>query len=162
MFRARIDAPTTRSELFYVKHVQEMFPSLDSVIRQRLGRTLTQRRQCLKDLADQYHRLQEVLDPEEAKNAKSEGGGTTGAPPISQGLRDSAQIDITIPDVPASVHLTASYLGSDVMDTTEIRLPSLPQEHTSGPFLCPFCFTLISMSTLDEWKSVLCSLPIFF
>lgn len=152
LFRARIDAPTTRFEPKDVRKVQEMFPSLDSGISQRLGSASTLRRQYLKYRADQHHRLQEGLKPEEDKGARSEGGGTTEPSPSSPNLRDSAQIDATIPDDPGSKISTESYAGSNTMDASEIRVPSLPKEHTSGPLLCPFCFMLISVQTRDEWK----------
>lgn len=152
LFRARIDAPTTRFEPNDVKQVQEMFPNLDSAIIERLGRALTQRRQHFKYREDHRRRSQEGLEPEDAKNARSEGGGTTEASPSSQNLRDSTQIDVNSPNVPGSEISTTSYAGSDTLDASETRVPSLPKEHTSGPFLCPFCFMLISVQTRDEWK----------
>lgn len=151
LFKSRVDAQTSHFEPYDISHVQEKFTKVDSLISKRLGRALTQRRRYFKYREVHHRRLQEGLESDEDEG----GDGTTIASPIPQHLSDSARLNFNIPDVATSDISATSYARSTNLDALEICVPPLPKEHADGPFLCPFCFMLISVDTRSEWKYVL-------
>jgi hypothetical protein len=152
-FKSRVD--TSQYEPHDINHVREKFPKLDPRVIMRLGKASTQRRGYFKYREDHHRRLQEGLRPDGDVHQGSEGGGTTVASPIPQHLSDSTQLNYAMPDTASSETSATSYARSINLDASEIHLPPLPKEHADGPFLCPFCFMIISADTRHEWKYVL-------
>ncbi|KAH8758434.1 hypothetical protein F5883DRAFT_502279, partial [Diaporthe sp. PMI_573] len=149
-FKSRVD--TSQYEPHDINHVREKFPKLDPRVIMRLGKASTQRRGYFKYREDHHRRLQEGLRPDGDVHQGSEGGGTTVASPIPQHLSDSTQLNYAMPDTASSETSATSYARSINLDASEIHLPPLPKEHADGPFLCPFCFMIISADTRHEWK----------
>lgn len=142
------------SEQWDIQHVQEKFPNLEPVVSKRLGTALTQQRRYLKYREEHHSLLEEGLDSRN-DHSSSRGRGTTIASSLPQELKDHCKAQsFTILEDCEDDHsvISATSYASSSMDPEELRVPPIPAEAVHGPFLCPYCHTLISIETGNDWK----------
>ena len=136
-------------------HVQNKFPDIDANIAQRLGRAAVRRRQYFKYREEHSSKLAEGLDDDRQEGA-TEGGSTrekatTIASSLPNHLKDSFEEFADLADDSKSDVSRTSYAPSTA-DTSRLRVPPIPKAHLDGPFKCPFCCMIVSISIRKEWK----------
>lgn len=139
-----------------IEHVQQKFPKIKHVISDRLGKALTQRRRYLNYREEHHLRLKKGLDGEEEDDEESKGGGTTVASSLPHGVKDdvSAQNPKALEDVDdAHSEISTTSYAPTFADEGQLRVPPIPKEYRDGPFLCPFCYILISVDAESDWKA---------
>lgn len=150
-FKSRAGLELTRHfEPWDFKHVREKFPELNVKLAERLGRMLTYRRRYFKYREDHHTRLKQGLEGD-FDDDTSLGPGTTVASSLPQGLKDGVQTHLTVVNDDRSEISATSYAPS-ALGGSDLRVPPIPKGYIDGPFLCPFCFVLISIDNRHEWK----------
>lgn len=132
-------------------HVEQRFPGIDPIISGRLGKALTQRRRYFNYREEHHLRLQEGLNGDE-DNDGSKGKGTTIASSLPHESRDTALAILEDTEETYSEVSTTSYATTSA-DQGQRRIPPIPEDHRNGPFLCPFCYMLISVDAESDWKA---------
>lgn len=135
------------------KHVQNKFPTIDANLAQRLGRAAARRRQYFKYREEHSAKLAEELDNDERD------GVTTVASSIPSHLKDLFEEFADLVDDSKSDVSGTSYAQSTA-DASRLRVPPIPEAHVDGPFKCPLCCMIVSISTRKEWKYALDSSPV--
>lgn len=148
-FRAGIEV-TRHFEHYDVMHVRANYPHMNPRLSERLGRMLTYRRRYFKYRADHHSRLNHGLDGE-LDDGASKGLATTIASSLPPGLTDAAETHLAVVDDDRSEVSASSYAPS-TLDGSELRVPSIPKQYIDGPFLCPFCYMIISVDSRHDWK----------
>jgi hypothetical protein len=134
-------------EQWDIKHVREKFPNADPGLSERLGKATARRRQYLKYREEHAMKLSEGLDAgDEGENATTVASSIPGRLKETQATADFAEFD----DSESNVSKT-SYAPSTA-DEAQLRVPPLPKEHAEGPFRCPYCCMIVSITTRHEWK----------
>jgi hypothetical protein len=131
-----------------VKHVQEKFKDVDPIIAERLGKAITMRRQYFKYRKEHHDKLSDGLG-----NENDIGGDrTTIASSIPEHLKDTPGMTTLLEDLDNKSEFSATSYAPSNAETDQLRVPLIPAEHLEGPFLCPFCQTLIELETRQDWK----------
>lgn len=134
-----------------IAHVRQKFPDIEPTISERLGKALTQRRQYFKYREEHHLRLQEGLDGDDDENG-SKGKGTTIASSLPHEFIDTAPEALKDTEDAYSEVSTISYATTSA-DQGQPRIPPIPKEYENGPFMCPFCYMLISVDAENVWKA---------
>lgn len=144
-YKSRAGNQTLYYEPWYVQHVEEKYPHLDSAVIERLGKALAQRRGYFNYREDHHHRLSQ----DDGKDTASE----TVASSLPRELRDDFSGPRILDDSISEASAT-SYAPSTV-DSSDLRVPNMPQRNDNGHFLCPYCYTYQSANSRYEWKYVM-------
>lgn len=134
-----------------IQHVREKFPHADPGIIQRLGMAMTRRRQYFKYREEHHNKISQGLGSHDEIEVAQGGEKTTVASSIPRHLKDP--IDNTMPELDVSQGSKTSYVLSNA-NQDQLRVPPLPMEFRDGPFMCPFCFLIVSIDTGYAWKYV--------
>ncbi|KAK3495688.1 hypothetical protein B0T13DRAFT_489348 [Neurospora crassa] len=109
------------SEPFDIYHVHEKFPKLAREVAERLGKSLSVRRQYFRYREEHFHRLADGL-------------------PVKT-------CDISFDDIDGRSELsTTSYAASEVT-SDQLRVPPMPSGYANGPIKCPFCHSIIQIAS---------------
>lgn len=135
-----------------IAHVQHKFPDIDPTISERLGKALTQRRQYFKYREEHHLRLQEGINGDDDDNG-SKGKGTTIASSLPHECRDTAPVALKDAEEDTYSEVSTISYATTSADQGQPRVPPIPKEYTSGPFMCPFCYMLISVDAESDWKA---------
>lgn len=161
-FKSRVNVQTIHYEPYDFKHVQEKFPKLDASKAMRLSKAQTQRRRYFKYREDHHRRLGEGLEPDIAGYTESEAGGTTEASPVPKHLHDSYNHRSDSEQDATSEGSATSFAWSTELGDSAVCVPPIPtRDDDDGPFMCPFCFMIISVESKHDWKQVHPSLMMF-
>ncbi|KAI0877118.1 hypothetical protein GGS24DRAFT_488134 [Hypoxylon argillaceum] len=118
---------TSYFEEYDVEHVKTKLLNVDPVLAHRLGKAISRRRQYFKYRETHHQKLNAGLDLD---STRSEAGvQSTVASSIPTALKDSKN----------------TWPSSNRLEEEEI-------EANYGPFECPFCYMMISISTTIQWK----------
>lgn len=134
-----------------IAHVRQKFPDIDPIVSERLGKALTERRRYFKYREEHHLRLEEGLNGDDDDNG-SRGRGTTIASSLPHESRDTAPAALEDAEDTYSELSTTSYATTSA-DSGQLRIPPIPKDYKSGPFLCPFCYMLISVDSESDWKA---------
>lgn len=149
-FAASVPADVSHYEFFDIKHVQDKFQKVDSILAQKLGNAISRRRQYFKYRESHRLKLARGLDAEDQADGKS-----TIASSIP-GNATSPDFDNTLPtineDAASDAGISQTSFASSLTDTDILRIPPLPKSAESGPFECPFCFMIITATNRVSWK----------
>ncbi|KAI0908866.1 hypothetical protein F4823DRAFT_465371 [Ustulina deusta] len=145
---------TTYFEEYDVKHVKAKLPHVKPDLAHRLGKAISRRRQYFKYRETHHQKLSAGLDLD---SRRSEAGvQSTVASSIPTALKDGEKSH------PAFSRLEEEEMSDSVISQTSyatsgpesgrLKIPSLPKQANDGPFECPFCYMMISVSTTIQWK----------
>ncbi|KAI1321528.1 hypothetical protein F5Y16DRAFT_68658 [Xylariaceae sp. FL0255] len=133
-----------------IAHVEAKFPSAPRALIERLGRGLSQRRQYFRYRQAHHEKLINGL------RDKMRSDVSTIASSIPLRMKDAGacpklgEID---EDEQSDTAFSQTSIATTAPDSAErLRIPPLPKESQDGPFECPFCFLLISVSSVYRWK----------
>ncbi|KAI1820532.1 hypothetical protein F4861DRAFT_54298 [Xylaria intraflava] len=133
-------------------HVEAKFPKASQTLITRLGRALSERRKYFKYRESHHERLaSDLLDSGRSGiGARSKVASSvpmamrlTGSVPVFEECDEDERSDTDFSQ--ASFAITAP-------DSDPPSIPPLPKRAYNGPFQCPFCFMVISVSNTYQWK----------
>ncbi|KAI1292754.1 hypothetical protein F5Y03DRAFT_375300 [Xylaria venustula] len=134
-------------------HVEAKFPKASQTLIERLGKALSQRRQYFRYRESHHEKLARGL----FDSGRSDGGAeSTVASSIPLAMRDpdaspllQGELD---DDDRSDTAFSQTSFATTAPDSGRLRIPPLPSRSYDGPFECPFCFILISLSNTYQWK----------
>lgn len=145
--RFSLSAAETDTTYFHeldIAHVQQKFPAASNTMCERLGKANSYRRQYFKYREARHVRL-------ERGTSLADDGQSTVASSIPQALKDG--------DGPTEEtgFIDEDYQSESGQTMTTIaieagRLPPLPAMSERGPFECPYCYTMIAVTTSKTWE----------
>ncbi|KAK7936026.1 hypothetical protein PG985_001521 [Apiospora marii] len=138
------ETDTTYFHAMDIAHIQEKFPLASSAICARLGKANSYRRQYFKYREARHVRL-------ESGTSLANDGQSTVASSIPQALKDGDGPS----NEPRFIDEDYQSESGQTMTTITIesgRLPPLPAMSERGPFECPYCYTMIAVTTSKEWE----------
>lgn len=136
-------------EQYDINHVHEKFPGLAVELMKRLGVAMTSRRHFFRYREDHYARISGGIDDEDG--LMEDRDQTTIVSSIPGYLKDTPGEPTLIDLDVHSITSETSYAPS-LDNDEEIRVPPIPQEDSTGSFLCPFCYLMIKVDSRKEWK----------
>ncbi|KAI1369758.1 hypothetical protein F5Y08DRAFT_291266 [Xylaria arbuscula] len=147
---------TSYFEEYDLQHVEAKFPHANADLAHRIGKAISQRRQYFKYREAHHHKLNSGLALD---SRRSEGGGaqSTIASSIPAALKDDGKSH------PAFSRLDEEETSNSGASQTSyaisgppsgrLRMPSLPERASDGPFECPFCYMMLSVTTEIQWRN---------
>ncbi|KAJ2989830.1 hypothetical protein NUW58_g3267 [Xylaria curta] len=142
---------TSYFEEYDVEHVKAKLRHVDPALAYRLGKAISQRRQYFKYRETHHQKLMAGLDLD---SRRSEAGvQSTVASSIPTALKDSESSSLRLEEEETSNSGASqtSYATSGP-DSGRLKIPPLPKQASDGPFECPYCYMMISVSTVIQWK----------
>lgn len=156
----------TYFEPFDIGHVCSKFNTIESWLAERLGKSISRRRQYFKYREIHHEKLSMGLETEVLETSASGAGSV-----IQPALKDSETVASSIPlamkdsyvqattAVPAAIKDDQSDAGvsqtsyaTSAAASGYLKIPSLPEEALKGPFQCRFCYTLTVAQDRNAWK----------
>lgn len=132
-----------------VMHVQALFPDIEPWLAERLGRSNTRRREYFKYRKAHSEKLANGLGGEE------EDAVSTVASSIPQRYNQGeANVFVEGDEQSDDDGVSWTTYATTKPGLDQIRIPQRPREADTGPFECPFCYTIITASDKDSWKYV--------
>ncbi|XXG94204.1 hypothetical protein Hte_000457 [Hypoxylon texense] len=146
----RIDV--SHYEEFDISHIATKFRPANPKLAEHLGKANSRRRQFFRYRAFHHDILSDGLDTDTSKPALE--GKSTVASSIPQFLKDetSHEIEDIDEDEVSESGITQSSFATIRDNSSKPSIPALPVEASKGPFECPFCYTMISVSSRRAWK----------
>jgi hypothetical protein len=136
-------------EQYDIEHVQEKFPRMESKLTEKLGRAMTSRRFFFKYRKEDYARISGgiVDDPSPAED----GNETTVVSSVPghhiDGLGENSSRELD-----ARSDISGATYAPSLNNQEELRVPPIPKRYLNGPFLCPFCYLIIKVHSMNDWK----------
>ncbi|KAK3497788.1 uncharacterized protein B0T23DRAFT_309690 [Neurospora hispaniola] len=135
------------SEPFDIHHVHEKFPKLAREVAERLGKSLSVRRQYFRYREEHFHRLADGLPGSETELLDPHEQATTIASPIPNHLETVKTCDISFDDIDGRSELSATSYAASEVNSDQLRVPPMPSGYANGPIKCPFCHSIIQIAS---------------
>ncbi|KAJ3536922.1 hypothetical protein NM208_g6520 [Fusarium decemcellulare] len=153
-FRQSASTHATHFEPFDIQHVRTKLPTASLDVVERLGRAISRRRQFFKYREMHQHKMASGLDNTLDTDATVQ---STVASSIPDHLKAVSNIDTSaLPmredDDTSSAAWSETSYATSTTNAERRRLPALPKEADSGPFQCPICFMMVSITPRHSWK----------
>ncbi|KAI0450709.1 hypothetical protein F5B21DRAFT_415916 [Xylaria acuta] len=145
---------TSHFEEYDVEHVKAKLPRVEPCLASRLGKAVSRRRQYFKYRETHHQKLNAGLD---TGSKRSEAGPqSTVASSIPTALKEGGSSHpafsrVEEEELSNSGASQTSYATSGPQ-SGRLKIPSLPKQASDGPFECPYCYMIISVSTTIQWK----------
>ncbi|KAI0183940.1 hypothetical protein EV127DRAFT_445570 [Xylaria flabelliformis] len=147
MSRAGLEA-VAHYEQYDIRHVQEKFTRIEDRLAERMGAAITARRLFFKYREDHHARLSSAIDDDDLTENSDQTTQASSVPGHLKGaLNESTMIDSDVQSV-----ISATSYASSSTNIDELRVPPIPKEYLTGPFLCPFCYLMIKVDSRNDWK----------
>ncbi|KAI0142512.1 hypothetical protein F4776DRAFT_612325 [Hypoxylon sp. NC0597] len=140
-------------EAFDISHVATKFELASPKLAEHLGRANSRRRQFFMYRASHHAILSDGLNEDHDKSVF--GKLSTVASSIPQSLKNKSldpKIELIDEDEVSEGGITPTSYATTRGDIDRPHIPALPDEASKGPFECPFCFMMISVSSRRAWK----------
>lgn len=128
-----------------IAYLRREFPVASNAVLERFARTISHQRRYLRYLELLQQNPSSRLDDNRDDEARSFKGSVLPQQPnmdhtSSQGPETTGaeQLDLI--------------LGASAAYTEQAPVPDIPEGATNGPFKCPFCSMIISISSRSSWK----------
>lgn len=156
----RLTAATYTDTSFYeaidIEHVRAKYGAATEELLERLGKANSHRRQYFKYRDAHHQKL--ALGLEQAQT-NLQAGQSTVASSIPQHMKTTdtnegiaASLDVLEEDQRSDTGYSQTSYTTSTAASERLRVPKIPEAHSRGPFECPFCFMMISVSTTYAWK----------
>lgn len=138
-----------------INHVREKYPSAEDLIVQRLGKAISHRRQYFKYRGSHHDKLAMGLDFDSSKTEL--GIQSTIASSIPEALKGTGSIARGFESIDEDQRSDSGFTQTSITtsatgDSARLQIPPIPKQASKGPFECPFCFMMISLSRKGAWK----------
>lgn len=139
---------TSHYESFDIDHVHSKFEAVDKDIAQRLGKAISRRRQYFRYRELHHAKLAYGLD------GKEDDAPHTVASSLPKHLKqdNKAPTRAIFEDHQSDAGLSETSYATTVVDAKHRRIPPMPKKAADGPFECPFCHMIISVTNRVSWK----------
>jgi hypothetical protein len=133
-------------------HVQAKFPRASQTLIIRLGQALSQRRQYFRYRKSHHEKLARALFDSGRSKTGAQSTVASSIPLVMRVPRAVPVLGELDEDECSNTGLSQTSFASTAPDSEPLRIPPLPKKSHEGPFECPFCFMLISVSSTPQWK----------
>ncbi|KAI0414937.1 hypothetical protein F5X98DRAFT_365463 [Xylaria grammica] len=133
-------------------HVEAKFPKANQTLIVRLGQALSQKRQYFRYRESHHEKLSHGLFDSGRSDA---GAQSTVASSIPSAMRAPEAVPVfgeLDDDERSDADFSQTSFATTAPESERLRIPPLPRKSHDGPFECPFCFMLISVSSTLQWK----------
>ncbi|KAF7539572.1 hypothetical protein G7054_g2051 [Neopestalotiopsis clavispora] len=153
-FRGSTKTDTSFYEPTDIAHVQATYDKADINLVALLGKANTRRRQYFRYLKSNSQKLSLGLNVDHHAGKTISEQQTTVISSIADAPKASASATTNVMDVDelSDSGFTQTSFASFSNTSDQARLPALPLEATKGPFQCPFCFMMITVTTSYTWR----------
>ncbi|KAK3685899.1 hypothetical protein B0T22DRAFT_482821 [Podospora appendiculata] len=159
-FKRSAFTDTSTYEPYDIGHVRMKFPSAEGPIVDRVGKSISRRRQFFKYRELHHQKLARGLEHDSDELAVPEDTGkSTIASSIPQHLKTSMTGNRMNPETVNEDELSdggrsqaTSYATASTTNTARPKIPPMPKQATGEPFECPFCFQIILVTSKAAWK----------
>lgn len=139
---------------FDVRHVEAKYKDANQDLVRRLGKAISRRRRYFKYRESHHAKLSQGLDLDQG--CTEAGQKSTVASSVPLAMKDpgnSAPLfgELDEDDHSETGNSQTSY-ATTAPESEKLRVPPLPEQYKKGPFQCPFCFMLISVTNRIQWK----------
>jgi hypothetical protein len=136
---------TSYFQPFDTQHVRSKFPNAKEFVGQRLGKSITTRRQFLKYSENHRKRLKSGLMGEIDEDAQS-----TIASSLPLHIKTGA---FGLPINENDDLISQTSLATTVANSDKLTAPPFPKNAIYGQeFECPLCYCIVSIDNWDGWK----------
>ncbi|KAI0147030.1 hypothetical protein GGR57DRAFT_282123 [Xylariaceae sp. FL1272] len=163
---------TSHFEHHDISYVRDKFPGAEYYLIERLGKAISRRRQYFKYRQSHREKLSAGLDIEEKRieegrieEGRNEEGWieegwidvqSTIASSIPLALKDSIKTHSSMivldEDGHSDAGVSRTSFATTAQDSGRPKIPSIPKQYIDGPFECPLCYMIISVTTTIEWR----------
>ncbi|VTT55264.1 unnamed protein product [Fusarium fujikuroi] len=139
---------TSGYEPFDVQHVYNKLSKAPKPIAERLGKAISRRRQYFKYRELHHEKLASGLELDGKDQIQS-----TVASSLPKNLNSTEPISLEeyVDDASDTGRSQTSWATS-AANPERRKIPALPAEAGNGPFECPFCFMMVSITSRIHWK----------
>ncbi|KAI1426685.1 hypothetical protein F5Y12DRAFT_251198 [Xylaria sp. FL1777] len=133
-------------------HAEAKFPKASQTLIVRLGQALSQRRQYFRYRESHHEKLARGLFDSGRSEADAQ---STVASSVPLAMRRPEAVPLfgeLDEDERSDTGFSQTSFASTAPDSDRLRIPPLPKRSYDGPFECPFCFMLISVSSTYQWR----------
>ncbi|KAI1034468.1 hypothetical protein LB504_004494 [Fusarium proliferatum] len=148
---------TSGYEPFDVQHVCNKLSKAPKPIAERLGKAISRRRQYFKYRELHHEKLASGLELDGKDQMQSTVASSL---PKNLNLNEPISLEEDVDDASDAGRSQTSWATS-AANPERRKIPALPGEAENGPFECPFCFMMISVSSKNQWKLVSLTLAIW-
>ncbi|KAI1828135.1 hypothetical protein F4861DRAFT_244970 [Xylaria intraflava] len=121
-----------------MRHAEANFPNIDIEIARRLGRSITASRQFFRHRGDEYARL--TRDRDAMGDDDNDGDFWQGFDTTNDNLTSTSSY------APSTTSFAPSHGNSE-----HLAMPPEPNGYLNRPVLCPFCYSMILVSSRHHW-----------
>ena len=138
---------TSQFETFDVEHVRTKFATASTPVVEILGKAISRRRQYFKYREMHHQKLSSGLE-----DGVVDATQTTVASSLPQKLNLNGPIPLESEDDASDAGRSQTSYATSATNTERRKVPALPPEAENGPFECPLCFMMVSISSRRLWK----------
>ncbi|KAF5655602.1 zinc finger transcription factor ace1 [Fusarium sp. NRRL 25303] len=139
---------TSSYEPFDVQHVCNKLSKAPRPIAERLGKAISRRRQYFKYRELHHEKLASGLELDGKDQMQSTVASSL---PKRLKVNESISLEKDVDDASDTRRSQTSWATS-AANPERRKIPPLPAEAENGPFECPFCFMMISITSRIHWK----------
>lgn len=145
---------TSAYEIFDIQRVQDKFKGIEECLAQRLGKAMSRRRQYFRYREAHHEKLSHVLDRhgDTNKTEPTLPAPSTLASSIPLQMKQDVPIGISGDDSQSDGRASATSFATSVSGPQTLKVPPMPEDALRGPFMCPFCYLIISVQDTRAWK----------
>lgn len=155
-FTAAKYTDTSFYEAIDVEHVRAKYSAATEELLERLGKANSHRRQYFKYRDAHHQKLAWGLDQLETNLQAGQSTVASSIPLHLKTIDASGEIASSFSVLQEDQRSDTGYSQTSYATSTtaseRLRVPNIPEAHSRGPFECPFCFMMISVSTTYAWK----------
>ncbi|KAI1179693.1 hypothetical protein F4777DRAFT_574519 [Nemania sp. FL0916] len=133
-------------------HVEAKYPRASQILISRLGQGISQRRQYFRYRESHHEKMARGLVDSEHYEAGAQ-STVASSIPIAMKVPGAAftfrELD---EDEQSDTGFSQTSFATTAPESDSLRIPPLPKRAHDGPFECPFCYMLISVSSIHQWK----------
>ncbi|KAF4971404.1 hypothetical protein FZEAL_9855 [Fusarium zealandicum] len=137
-------------EPFDIQHVQAKFEKMDPSLVARLGKSVSRRRQYFKYRESHHLKLSHGLVASEQRDGESTTASSI--PGYAKAGPLNLQFSAIDEDALSDSGVTQTSVASSGARADKISIPPLPNAAQTGPFECPFCYMIITVTNSIAWK----------
>ncbi|OAA67690.1 BAG domain protein [Akanthomyces lecanii RCEF 1005] len=134
-----------------INHVRELYSDLLPWQVERLGATISRRRQYFRYRQTHHEKLAFGIDDEQ-DNKGEEKAPSTLASSIPDELRTKAFSALREEEQDEQEYMSQTSFATSTDQGDARRIPPLPEEAETGPFECPLCYCIILAQSRQKWK----------
>ncbi len=144
-------------EPYGIQHVYSKFSGIKPWLAERLGAAISRRRHYLKYRQSHHEKLAHGLDQELDTDKALEAQTVASSIPshMKAGHASSSQAQeplLMLDDAASDAGVSQTSYASSAAGAGKLTVPPLPEEASTGPFQCCFCYMMVVARDRAAWK----------